>query len=156
MVHIRIKQQIARRSRKQRSRQREDIRRRRRRHLSRREGSQHFRRRERRRERGHGCARGIERRIGRRNINGGGEICEQRLVRELGVLAALVCVDGSEEDVVWFDVAVHDAGDLVQPVQAGDKLARELLVRGWALDGVEHCCCCGSAGARELGLLFDV
>lgn len=53
------------------------------------------------------------------DIHRSGEIRVQRLERESRRFDA-VCVDGSEEDIMWFDIAVHDGGDLVQPVQAGD------------------------------------
>lgn len=92
----------------------------------------------------------------RGDINSSREIREERLVRESDLIAAVICVDGSEKDVVWFDITVHDASDLVQPVQAGDELARELLVRSWALNWVEHCRCYGLTGARDLCLVFDV
>lgn len=92
----------------------------------------------------------------RGNINGSGEIREKRLVRESDIIAAVIWVDGPEEDVVWFDIAVDDASDLMQPVQAGDQLLRELLVRSWALNWVEHCGCYGLTGTRGVCLAFDV
>lgn len=124
ITRTRVQQQITRRSSKQGSSQRKHIRRGRRRHITRSQRSQHLWRSEGRRKRRHGSARRIKRDgwiI--RDLNGGREIREQGIEWECAA-GIFVCVDRTQEDIMRFDIPMHHPGNLMQPVQPRDKLAR--------------------------------